>query len=98
MTPGGGGHLEPGRRAAAAGHPRAREGRAAAGSWTRPTGTGSQTGAAGNAGPALPLPEPLPDEGLAGLLVRFAAVGVPVARRDIAAYDELFAVPTGGAR
>ena len=36
------------------------------------------------------------DDVLAGLLVRFAAAGVPVARRDIAAYDELFAV--GGAR
>jgi transposase len=59
---------------------------------------GLPDGRGGNAGPALPLPEPLPDEGLAGLLVRFAAVGVPVARRDIAAYDELFAVPTGGAR
>jgi len=59
---------------------------------------GLPDGRGGNAGPALPLPEPLPDDVLAGLLVRFAAASVPVARRDIAAYDELFAVPAGGAR
>jgi len=51
-----------------------------------------------HAGPAAPLPEPLPDDALAGLLVRFAAVGVPVARRDPATYDELFAVGAGGGR
>jgi hypothetical protein len=33
---------------------------------------------------------------LAGLLERFAAAAVPVARRDVAAYDALFAI--GGAR
>jgi transposase len=55
---------------------------------------GLPDGRGGNAGVALPLP----DDVLAGLLVRFAAAGVPVARRDIAAYDELFAVPTGGVR
>jgi hypothetical protein len=49
-----------------------------------------------HAGPAAPLPEPLAEDELSGLLVRFAAV--PVARRDIASYDELFAVEAGGRR
>jgi transposase len=49
-----------------------------------------------HAGPAAVLPEPLPAGELAALMLRFAAACVPVARRDIAAYDELFAV--GGAR
>ena len=49
-----------------------------------------------HAGPAAPLPEPLSGDELSGLLVRVAAV--PVARRDIAAYDALFAVPVGGTR
>ena len=57
-----------------------------------PDGLGPHTGR------AAPLPAALPDDALAGLLVRFAAASVPVARRDIAAYDELFAVSTGGMR
>jgi len=51
-----------------------------------------------HAGPAPPLPEPLSGTELAGLLTHLAAAAVPVARRDIASYDELFAVATGGAR
>lgn len=49
-----------------------------------------------HAGPAAPLPARAKEE-LAGLLGRFAAT-VPVARRDIGCYDELFAVSVGGAR
>jgi transposase len=59
---------------------------------------GLPDGRGGNAGSAAPPPEPLAETELAELMLRFAAVGVPVARRDIAAYDELFAVPAGGAR
>ena len=52
-----------------------------------------------HSGPAAPLPEPLAGEKqLAELMLRFAAAGVPVARRDIATYDELFAVSAGGGR
>ena len=49
------------------------------------------------AGP-LAAPAPQPNEELTSLLLRFAAAAVPVARRDMASYDELFAVATGGAR
>ena len=74
-------------------HPRAKE----RGRWVVDEAhwDGLPDGRGAHAGPATPLPEPLPDDVLAGLLVRFAA-DVPVARRDIASYDELFAV--GGAR
>jgi transposase len=52
-----------------------------------------------HSGPAAPLPEPLAgEEQLAELMLRFAAAGTPVARRDIATYDELFAVSAGGGR
>lgn len=57
---------------------------------------GLPNGRGAHAGPEVPPPEPLPDDVLAGLLLRFAGVEVTVARRDIASYDELFAV--GGAR
>jgi len=75
-------------------HARARE----RGSWVvdERHWDGLPDGRGPHAAPALPLPEPLPDDVLAGLLVRFAAAAVPVARRDIASYDELFAV--GGMR
>ena len=77
-------------------HPRAQ----ARGSWVvdERHWDGLPDGRGPHAAPAAPLPEPLPDDVLAGLLVRFAAASVPVARRDIAAYDELFAVPAGCAR
>jgi hypothetical protein len=49
----------------------------------RPTGTGSPEASAGTQ--AAPLPEPLAgEEQLAELMLRFAAAGVTVARRDIA--------------
>jgi transposase len=75
-------------------HPRARE----RGCWVvdERHWDGLPDGKGPHAGPAAPLPEPLPDDVLAGLLVRFAAAGVPVGRRDIADYDTLFAV--AGAR
>ena len=80
-----------------ASHPRARE----RGSWVvdERHWDGLPDGRGPHAGPAAPLPEPLAAARaaqLAGLLVRFAAAGVPVARRDIASYDELFAVVGGG--
>jgi transposase len=77
-------------------HPRARE----RGSWVvdERHWDGLPDGRGPHAGPAAPLPEPLPAGELAGLLVRFAAAAVPVARRDIASYDELFAVSAGGGR
>lgn len=59
---------------------------------------GLPDGRSPHVGPAAPLPEPLAETELAELMLRFAAASVPVARRDIAAYDELFAVPAGGAR
>lgn len=59
---------------------------------------GLPDGRGSHAGPQAPLPEPLPAGELAALMVRFAAVEVPVAHRDIASYDELFCVATGGAR
>jgi transposase len=77
-------------------HPRARE----RGSWVvdERHWDGLPDGRGAHAGPAALLPEPLSGDGLADLLVRFAAAAVPVARRDIASYDEIFAVPAGGAR
>ena len=57
---------------------------------------GLPDGRGAHAGPQPPPPEPLPGDVLAGLLERFAAAAVPVARRDVAAYDALFAI--GGAR
>ncbi len=77
-------------------HPRARQ----RGSWVvrEAHWDGLPDGRGPHAGPTAPLPEPLESEaGLAGLLVRFAAAEVVVARRDIAAYDRLFAA-AGGAR
>ncbi len=59
---------------------------------------GLPDGRSPHAGPASQLPEPLSGGELAGLLVRFAAASVPVARRDIGSYDDLFAVAVGGAR
>ena len=77
-------------------HPRARE----RGSWVvcEAHWDGLPDGSGRRAGPAAPLPEPLAAGELASLLLRFAAAEVPVARRDIASYDELFAVSAGGAR
>lgn len=57
-----------------------------------PDGRGPHTG------PAAPLPEPLAEDQLAGLLAHLAAAAVPVARRDIGSYDRLFAVSMGSAR
>jgi hypothetical protein len=78
-----------------ASHPRARE----RGSWVvdERHWDGLPDGRGPHAGPAAPLPEPLAETELAGLLVRFAAAAVPVARRDVASYDRLFAVSAGGA-
>jgi len=80
-----------------ASHSRARE----RGSWVVDEAhwDGLPDGRGPHAGPAAPLPEPLAgEEQLAELMLRFAAAGVPVARRDIATYDELFAVSAGGGR
>jgi hypothetical protein len=73
------------------GHPRAHE----RGRWIVDEAhwDGLPDGRGPHAGPAA---APAADEELAGLLGRFAAV--PVARRDITSYDELFAVTVGGAR
>ena len=60
---------------------------------------GLPDGRGAHAAPTTPLPEPREGEAqLAELMLRFSAAGTPVARRDIASYDELFAVPAGGAR
>ena len=77
-------------------HPRAR----ARGSWVVDEAhwDGLPDGKGRPVGPAAPLPEPLSGDELAGLLVGFAAAAVPVARRDIASYDRLFAVSAGGGR
>ena len=77
-------------------HPRAR----ARGSWVVDEAhwDGLPDGRGAHAGPASSLPEPLAGDELAELMLRFSAAAVPVARRDIATYDELFCVPAGGAR
>lgn len=78
-------------------HPRAQ----ARGSWVVDEAhwDGLPGGERPHCGPAAPLPEPLAgEEQLADLMLRFAAAGTPVARRDIATYDELFAVSAGGGR
>ena len=80
-----------------ASHSRARE----RGSWVveERHWDGLPDGRGAHAAPTAPLPEPLAGEAqLAELMLRFSAAGTPVARRDIASYDELFAVPAGGAR
>lgn len=74
-------------------HPRAQ----ARGSWVvdERHWDGLPDGHGQHAGPVSPLREPLAGDELEGLLLRFAAE-VPVARRDIASYDRLFAVGAGG--
>jgi transposase len=75
-------------------HPRART----RGSWVvdETHWDGLPEGRGPHAAPVSP-PEPLSQGELSGLLARFAAA-VPVASRDIASYDRLFALSAGGAR
>jgi hypothetical protein len=80
-----------------ASHPRART----RGSWVVDEAhwDGLPDGTRPHLGPAAPLPGPAGgDEQLAGMLVRFAAAGVAVARRDPATYDRLFALTPGVGR